>query len=101
MHLAVLAHAPGLDRVVVIDRPRAPDGDQALRDWLQVSRAVGDSAWSKRIAPCQFQSKLKRVSAFGSTSPSKRAGRQFRPPSADTSTRLTDPRPLHAKPEMQ
>src|SRR6185503_18555337 len=48
--------------------------------------------------PFQTQSILKRVTHLGKTGFSRRAVFQLRPPSKDTSTRFTRPRPDHARP---
>src|SRR5690242_18497219 len=50
--------------------------------------------------PSHTQSRLKRVRHLASTGDSSRAVRQLRPPSTDTSTRVTLPRPDHASPVM-
>ena len=50
--------------------------------------------------PSQFQSRLNRVRHLESTGVWSCALRQLRPPSTDTSTCLTLPRPDHARPLM-
>src|SRR5664279_347199 len=51
-------------------------------------------------APFQFQAKVNLVSAFDSTGSCSRALCQLAPPSMETSTRLTLPLPLHARPRI-
>ena len=50
--------------------------------------------------PSQRQGMRKRVSACGSTGPSSAASAKLLPPSAETSTRRTRPKPDHATPEQ-
>src|SRR5579875_514846 len=50
------------------------------------------------VSPFQLQGKRKRVRHLLMTGSCKRAGCQLRPPSVETSTRLTLPRPDQARP---
>ncbi len=75
---------------------------RTARSWLifGCTYPVSSIARDCRMAglPSQIQSMLKRVRHLGSTGDSSRAVRQLRPPSNDTSTRFTLPRPDHASP---
>ena len=94
------ADQPGLDAVVVVDRVDAAHLAQLVLGRLHVagsnpSRGTGSSAPDR-------SSRNRRRSArsdLSSTGPSIRAVCQLRPPSSETSTRLTVPRPDHARPD--
>jgi hypothetical protein len=67
---------------------------------LHVARLVGGAALQMRRLAVPHPVELKRVRHLDSTGPSSARGRQLRPPSTDTSTRLTLPRPDQARPVM-
>src|SRR4051812_30369833 len=44
LHLSLLGHAPGRDRIGVVDRPASTIGDHFLARWLDVAYVVGRAA---------------------------------------------------------
>ncbi len=100
MHLTVTADPPGLYSIVVVDGSRAAYLYQLCAAGLNIAAAVRHSGLQHRLVALPDPVKVKTGQGLGQERALEPSFRQLRPPSTDTSTRSTVPRPLQAKPVM-